>query len=350
MAIIGICNIQVNANENKPELKIGYNQFEPVTMREGKQLKGMWVDIWEELARRLNYDYEYIYCHSFERCIKDLQNGKLDVTLSGTTVSLARERLMDYSHPIQKGGQMILVRTSESMWWRVIDIIMSKSLLYVLLIFLGILLLSAHVIWWIERKVNPVFPRAYLRGILEGVWWTVVTLTTVGYGDKIPKKVAGKIFAIFWMIAGYFVLAYFTASISAVLTLTYLNSDIQGLHDLKGKKVATAKGQYEIFLRPFNMDLVSFETIDDCYSALEQGEVDAVIFDDLALKYYASHYGQGKLEVVGSLFLEHYWALGLQSNSPIQESLNREILKLKEEGFIQEKYQQWYEQEGISVH
>lgn len=42
---------------------------------------------------------------------------------------------------------------------------------------------------------------------LDSVYFSVVTLTTIGYGDIVPKTDAGKIFTIFYVIVGIGILA-----------------------------------------------------------------------------------------------------------------------------------------------
>ncbi|WP_293108693.1 potassium channel family protein [Moorena sp. SIOASIH] len=57
--------------------------------------------------------------------------------------------------------------------------------------------------------------RAHLAGIWESLWWSLVKATTVGYGDKSPVSFVGRLVAIVWMFTGLFVVAYFTAAITA---------------------------------------------------------------------------------------------------------------------------------------
>ncbi len=60
-------------------------------------------------------------------------------------------------------------------------------------------------------------PEHGFNNIPLSIYWTIVTITTVGYGDIIPQTVAGQFIAAFAMLTGYSIIAVPTGIITAEL-------------------------------------------------------------------------------------------------------------------------------------
>lgn len=54
----------------------------------------------------------------------------------------------------------------------------------------------------------------------DGIWWAVVTVTTVGYGDLYPKTVAGRLIAMLLMFVGIGFISVLTASVASLFVKT----------------------------------------------------------------------------------------------------------------------------------
>lgn len=70
-------------------------------------------------------------------------------------------------------------------------------------ILLGTVVISAAAMHLAEHDAQP----DRFGSIPQSMWWAIVTLTTVGYGDVVPATLLGKIIASFTMIAGLMMLA-----------------------------------------------------------------------------------------------------------------------------------------------
>lgn len=80
-----------------------------------------------------------------------------------------------------------------------------NKLFYLLLIAAGLIIIGSVVIYFVESP-NP---DSQINSMLDAIWWTVATVTTVGYGDIVPVTDTGKIVAIFFMFFGISILALF---------------------------------------------------------------------------------------------------------------------------------------------
>lgn len=78
-----------------------------------------------------------------------------------------------------------------------------NRLFYLLFAAAGIIVVGSIVIFSVESQ----HPDSQINSMLDAVWWTVATVTTVGYGDVVPVSEPGKIVAIFYMFFGISVLA-----------------------------------------------------------------------------------------------------------------------------------------------
>ncbi len=77
-------------------------------------------------------------------------------------------------------------------------------------------------------------PDSRFQGFIDALWWSIVTITTVGYGDKYPVTIGGRIIAIILMLTGIGIFGAVTATI-ADLTIDLRKRREQGKLPVKFK-------------------------------------------------------------------------------------------------------------------
>jgi voltage-gated potassium channel len=88
------------------------------------------------------------------------------------------------------------------------QIILFMSITLVLIYF------AAVGIYYFENEAQP----EYFSSIFDSLWWSIVTLTTVGYGDVYPITIGGRVFTFFILLIGLGIVAIPTGIISSSLT------------------------------------------------------------------------------------------------------------------------------------
>ena len=191
------------------------------------------------------------------------------------------------------------------------------------------MLVSAFAIYLFERNANPEhFDHGWFKGVAAGMWWAAVTLTTVGYGDKVPKSLGGRMIALVWMFAGLFIIAGFTAAVTSALTLTELRSKINGPAELSRVKVATVDGSTSAeYLASRHIIFTKHEDVDSALKSLAANKCDAVVYDAPILRHQAYQNYSGEVFVLKNTFERQNYAFALPTDSPLRESVNRVLLR-----------------------
>ena len=79
-----------------------------------------------------------------------------------------------------------------------------------------IIFLAAVGIYYFEGRAQP----EHFGSVFHSLWWAVVTLTTVGYGDSYPITVGGKVFTVILILVGLGIVAVPSGLMASALTAT----------------------------------------------------------------------------------------------------------------------------------
>ncbi|SMF47585.1 transporter substrate-binding domain-containing protein [Pseudobacteriovorax antillogorgiicola] len=321
------------AGENKPVLVVGTKVSPPfVVKNENGNWSGLSIDLWKKIARNLDLEYE-IREKTLEELVSDLENQNIDIAVAALTMTEKRESRIDFTHPIYSSGYAIAIdKSDQSIILSLFYSVLSLEFLGAVLALLSVLLLAGAGLWLFERKHNTEqFGGGVVKGLGNALWWSAVTMTTVGYGDRTPITFGGRLVAMVWMFASIIIISGFTATIAASLTIDTLSNQIAKLDDLKQHKVATiSDSTSEILLKKAgNTKLVYVDSVTQGLQAIQTQDVKAMLYDEPILRFYLEKLNLTQdMTIIPSEELKQQYAFAVRAGDELRERVNREMLTI----------------------
>jgi polar amino acid transport system substrate-binding protein len=316
-------------SDDTPRLRVGTKEAPPFAL---KRPDGSWtgisVELWRAVATELGYTFE-LHEYDLTDLLNHVADGSVDVGVAALTITPEREGRMDFTHPFHVSGLAAAVRADAgSGWLKVLSHFLSVDFLQIVLALAALLLVVGLLLWAFERRENQEhFGGSPAQGIGSSFWWSAVTMTTVGYGDKAPRTLGGRLVALVWMFAGLIVISSFTAAITAGLTVERLGDSIQVPEGLAEAQVGTVPGSTSAaYLDWRQIPFAAFDSPHDALVALREGRLDAVVYDAPILRFAVRHRFGSTLEVLPTTFERQYYGFALPAGSPLREPINRVLL------------------------
>jgi ABC-type amino acid transport substrate-binding protein len=331
------------ATSSAPTLRVVVKPVPPFVMQDGNSWVGFSIDLWREIAQRHGWSYSFTGVDTVDQQLDAVRDGSADASLAAISVTGEREQTVDFSYPYFTSGLQVMVANSQPSFLDALISFITPDLLKLMAIVVVVLLAVAHGVWLFERHMNADFPRSYVAGVGEALWWAAVTLTTVGYGDRTPKGRVGRGLALIWMFGGIFLLANITAAVTARATVQQLQRNITSVDDLPGKRVVTVQGTTaDQFLRARGLSHMTVQRIEDAFPLLEDGGAQAILYDAPVLEHYASTDGAGRVQVVGKPFQPEQYAIALPLDSPYRRAIDQTLLQIMSDGTYANLYERWF--------
>jgi polar amino acid transport system substrate-binding protein len=349
LSIFLIGGAAAEPDNEKLKLQVVTKPFAPFVMLEGDKYTGFSIDLWDAIAKQLNVEYEFLNVETVGELIQTVSEKKADVGIAGISMTAKREEKIDFSYSFFRSGLqiMILNKSDPSLSSSMLNlgsIILDRKQALAVIILLMVFFVLGNIIWFLERHHNPNFSPKYFRGVWDGFWWAAVTVATVGYGDKTPKRFAGQLFGVLVVLVGCAFFASFTAAITAKLTVQHLQDSIQGIADLRDKRVATVESSTAYYyLRQVELKKVfKYGDIVQAYEALKNQEVEAIVYDAPVLQYYMFLEKEPTTKLVYPLFKRENYAIAFPTGSQYREKINQILLKLQENGEYEKLREKWF--------
>lgn len=314
-------------DEHITTLKVATRHAPPFSIKTESGWQGITIELVKRVSTNTGVPIEFEEM-SIEQMLDAAAAKQVDAAAAALTITAERERAVDFTHPYLSSGLGIAVAQSEQVSMMAAmkrffsgDFLKAVSALLLVLAVIGVL------VWLAERGRNEQFAKQPVRGIGAGLWWSAVTMTTVGYGDKAPQTTGGRIIALIWMFASIIIISGFTAAIATSLTVNQLGQSIKGLDDLYNKRVLTVAQSTSADL--LTEKLIRHKTVasvDEALEALAQGKAAAVVYDLPILQYMAANQFNEDVRVLPNILARQDYGIALPPGTETRERVNQEIL------------------------
>ena len=314
------------------KLLVGMMDTPPFSIKTAdNRWEGLSIELWQAVAKELGVAYELREYKSIKELVDAINRGEVNLTPT-VAVTEQREIIMDLSHSFLRSGSTIAfpAEGSGAGFFRIAEHLASWILLKVIGTLIALWLIAGLIVWLFERRRNPeMFGGGIVKGLGHGIWWAAVTMTTVGYGDKTPRTLGGRMVALAWMLASILLISSFTASITASLTVGELSGKVQGFRDLPGVRVGSVSNS-ETFklLAERGIAALPFVNERNGLQAIIDNKIDAFVYNEIVLKHLVKTEFPALIHVLPGTFDHYYVSMAMTTGSPLREPLNRALLKI----------------------
>jgi polar amino acid transport system substrate-binding protein len=346
--LCGFVACGARAAEGTGPLRVATRIVPPLVIDRGDTLDGFSIALWDGIAKRIGATTSYAVQPDVATLLEAVKDGRADLGIAAISITAERDRVFDFSQPILSAGLQIMVRETDGARTpnpvrELLGLLTSPAILVWLGVAALLVIVPAHIVWFFERRhpSSPLASDAYIPGIFHALFWAAGALAT--QADLMPRHWVARVVAVIWMFVGVVFVAFYTAQLTASMTLQQLQGLIRGPDDLPGHSVATTRGSTAAaWLKQHGVTPREVQRIEDAWTALDNKEVDAVVFDAPVLLYYAQHDGKGRVALVGPTFRKEDYGIVLPPDSTLRHDINRALLAMREDGTYQDIYDRWF--------
>ncbi|RKF23286.1 ABC transporter substrate-binding protein [Altericroceibacterium spongiae] len=315
-------------SQSPADMAIATREAPPFAMKgPDGEWRGLAIDLWRDIAEDRGYSYHFVET-DLSGMVEGVADGTYDASVGALTITSGREQQVDFTHPFYATGFGIALRKTPTAWYSLFQNFFTLNFLKAVLALCALLLFMGLLFWLAERRANEDEFDHSLRGIGSGFWFSAVTMTTVGYGDKAPRTVLGKVIALIWMFGAIIIISTFTGMIASSLTAGRLEGAVSGPDDLPNVAVGSIAGSAsDEWLTEEGYGFSDFPDVESGLAALQDGSIDAFVYDDPLLRYMVRTSYNQDLRLLPGTFGRQDYGIALPQGSSLREPIDLALLR-----------------------
>ncbi|PKA62215.1 Glutamate receptor 3.7 [Apostasia shenzhenica] len=334
--------------------RVSYVQFVTVSAN-NRTFQGYCIDVFNEAVKLLPYEVPHQFVPfgdgrstpKYWTLINMVADNEIDALVGDIAIVTNRTKLVDFTQPYISTGLVIVVPTksTKSSAW----VFLRPFTVGMWCVTGAFFFLIGVVIWILEHRVNSDFRGPPKRQCLTMFLFSFSTLFHSEQEETLSTL--GRFVMMVWFFLLMVVTSSYTASLTSFLTVQQLQSPIDGIDSLiaSNEPIGYQEGSFAWSYMANSLKipksrLISLRTPDDYEEALllgpKNGGVAAVVDELPYIEIFLST--KSGFGIVGQPFTRSGWGFAFHRNSPLAIDMSRAILKLSENGDLQQIHKKWF--------
>ncbi|XP_027340154.1 glutamate receptor 3.4 isoform X1 [Abrus precatorius] len=334
--------------------RVGYKEFVSKD-KDPPGVKGYCIDVFEAAINLLPYPVPRQYIlfgngvrnPSYDDLANQVALNNYDAAVGDITIVPNRTRVLDFTQPFMESGLVVVVPVKEikSSPWSFLKPFTTQMwcVTGAFFIFVG------TVVWILEHRHNPEFRGKPKKQLMTVFWFSFSTMFFSHRENTVSGL--GRLVLIIWLFVVLIINSSYTASLTSILTVQQLSSQIEGIDSLISgtQPIGIQDGSFarkylteELNIQPSR--IVTLKNMDAYIDALQRGPKEGgvvAVVDELPYIEILMSSTDCKFRTVGQEFTKSGWGFAFQRDSPLAVDMSTAILQLSENGDLQKIHDKW---------
>nr|DAD23335.1 TPA_asm: hypothetical protein HUJ06_024798 [Nelumbo nucifera] len=342
--------------------RVSYKEF--VSKDKGALgVKGFCIDVFEAAVSLLQYSVPHTYIlygngsrnPDYNELVEMVYQNDFDAAVGDITIVTNRTRIVDFTQPFIESGLVIVapVRQTKSTAWAflkpfTVEMWCTTGAFF---LFVGI------VVWILEHRSNSEFRGPPRQQFITVFWFSFSTMFFAHRENTVSTL--GRLVLIIWLFVVLIISSSYTASLTSILTVEQLTSQIEGIDSLisSNEPIGYQDGSFarKYMIEELNIPESRLKNLRDPKEYVDallrgpKGGGVAAIVDELPYVQIFLSNTNCRFRIVGQEFTKSGWGFAFQRDSPLSVDLSTAILQLSENGDLQRINNKWLSTNDCSM-
>ncbi len=295
--------LMIGAAHAEP-IKVGVVESPPFAWQtDTGEWTGVAVTLWTQTAEDAGLQWTPVKVDRVDDMLDQVHAGTLDIAIGGLTVTPERATEVDFLPAFEVSSIGVATPTvSELQFGTLLGALSNSAFVGLSVIVIALVVLFGIAIWLAERRANgSEFGGHHHHGLGSGLWWSMVTMSTVGYGDKSPKTWIGRTIAGIWIVLALVLVSVFTGAAASAFTQRAVSTTAT-TWELQGKRIGVIEGgETERWLNSRGVRTVQVVSTAEGLRQVAKGELHGMAGDTITLRWTMLEHFIDDLTVRGGL-------------------------------------------------